>query len=178
MSDEISNEVNVRRKPGPKPGVKRGKTAAQTPPAMQQAGGLVAGSREEVAHSSGRPERISMNNMKKLEVPQGMIEDGFYYRWFQDKEGRISQALAAYYEHVVDEQGNKFIRQSGPYTMHLMRLPQKYRDEDNLLKRKRVADTLESEAQIGRNEYAPDETGRAEGGRSATTRNISTSPNG
>lgn len=149
--------------------VQRGRTGADLPPAMQATDqGLVSGSREEAAHSSGRPPRVSMSNMKKLEVPPGLMEEGYYYRWFQDKDGRVEQAKSAYYEHVVDEQGNNYCRKSGPYTMYLMRLRQEYRDEDNVLKKKRVAATLEAEAQIGPNEYAPDpETGRAEGGRSA-----------
>ncbi len=184
MSD--TGELNQRKKPGPKPGAKkpkskvkveRGRTGADLPPAMQNQG-LVSGSREETAHSADRPPRISMGNMKKLEVPEGMLEDGFYYRWFQDREGRITQALSAYYEHVVDEQGNSFTRQSGPYTLYLMRLPQQYRDEDNALKKKRVDATLEAETQIGTNEYAPDEQGRPEGGTSAIRQSVSDSPTG
>ncbi len=165
--------MNERKKPGPKPKVtiERGHTGIDSPPAMQE--NAVASSRQEAAHSSGRPARISMNNMKKLEVPDNVLEDGFYYRWFQDKEGRIAQAKAAYYESVIDEQGNNWVRQSGPYSMHLMRLKQEYRDEDNALKKKRVLATLEEEAAIGSLEYAPDsETGRAEGGSSAISRSL------
>ncbi len=175
--------MNERKKPGPKPGakrvtVKRGRTGADLPPAMQMTeGGLVSGSREEVAHSSGKPERVSMHNMKKLEIPAHLMKPGYYHRWFQGRDGRISHAQAAYYEHVTDEQGNNLTVQSGPYTMYAMRLPQKYRDEDILLKKKRVQATLEAEAQIGPNEYAPDpETGRAEGGASAIRHHISDSP--
>ena len=139
--------------------------------------GLVTGSREEAAHSSGRPERISMSNMKKLDVPEGMKEDGYYYRWFQERDGRLAQAKAAYYEPVVDEQGNSFTRPSGPYTMHLMRLPQEFRDDDNRLKKQRVAATLEAEAFIGEGEYAPDsKTGKAEGGTSAINHHESGNP--
>lgn len=171
--------MNERKKPGPKPKatVERGRTGASLPPSMQMTeGGLVSGSREETAHSSGRPKRISMNNMKKLEIPAHLMEEGYYYRWFKNKDSRISQALAAYYEHVTDEQGNNLTCQSGPYTMYAMRLPQQYRDEDNLLKKERVAATLEAEAHIGHNEYAPDpETGRAEGGESAIRHHISDS---
>lgn len=154
--------------------VKRGRTAADVPPAMQATeGGLTAGSREEAAHSANRPTRISMNNMKKLGIPDSLMEKGYYYRWFQDRDGRINQAQAAYYEHVVDEQGNNYSRPSGPYSLYLMRLRQEYRDEDNVLKKKRVQATLEQEAQIGPNEYAPDpETGRAEGGRSAVNHRV------
>lgn len=178
MSDELNQG---RKRPGPKPGskrntIERGRTGSDLPPAMQTTDkGLVSGSREDVAHSSGRPARVSMGNMKKLEVPPSILEDGYYYRFFQDREGRIDQAKAAYYEHVTDEQGNNYTRQSGPYTLHLMRLRQEYRDEDNVLKRARVAATLEEEAQIGANEYAPDEKGRAEGGNSAVRHHTSDS---
>lgn len=173
----MENELNTgRKKPGPKPKntIDRGRTGADLPPAMLETQqGLVSGSREEAAHSSGRAPRISMGNVKKLEIPPSLLEAGYYYRWFQNKEGRIAAAKAAYYEQVVDEQGNSFTRQSGPYSMHLMRLPQQYRDEDNALKRKRVAATLDQEASIGVNEYAPDSQGRAEGGQSAITHHTS-----
>lgn len=151
--------------------VKRGRTGNDQVPAMKATPqGLVTGSREESAHKPDRPERISMSNMKKLDVPEGIKEEGFYYRWFQDRDGRLNQARSAYYEPVVDEQGNNYTRNSGPYTLHLMRLPQQYRDEDNLLKKKAVAATLDAEAQIGHGEYAPDsKTGRDEGGTSAIT---------
>lgn len=157
--------------------VTRGRTGVDLPPAMKiTEKGLKSGSREETAHSADRPDRISMSNMKKLEVPPFLLEDGYYYRWFQDKDGRISQAKAAYYEHVVDEQGNNFCRASGRYSMYLMRLRQEYRDEDNKLKKARVAATLESETQIGTGEYAPDpKTGKAEGGISAVRHSISDS---
>lgn len=180
MTDDL-NQRPDRKKPGPKKGTKRntverGRTGVNLPPAIQDSEkGLVSGSREEVAHSAGRPARISMGNMKKLDVPAGMLEEGFYYRFFQDREGRIAQAKSAYYEFVVDEQGNNYSRQSGPYTLYLMRLPQEYRDEDNALKRKRVLATLDEEAQLGSNEYAPDDKGRPEGGQSAIRHHTSDS---
>lgn len=176
----MSDELNQRKKPGPKPKTKieRGRTGSDLPPAMQATdSGLVSGSREETAHSSKRPPRVSMNNMKKLEVPSNLMEEGYYYRWFQDRDSRVIKAHAAYYEHVVDEQGNNYTCQSGPYTMYLMRLRQEYRDDDNRLKKERVAATLEAEAEIGHNEYAPDpETGRAEGGQSAIKHHTSDNP--
>jgi hypothetical protein len=149
--------------------IKRGRTGSDLPPAMQGTEkGLSSGSREDVAHSSGRPERVSMGNMKKLDVPSSLMEEGYYYYWFEDRDGRIPQARAAYYEHVVDEQGNNYSRGSGGNTLYLMRLRQEYRNEDNALKKKRVADTMEKEAFIGQGEYAPDrKTGRSEGGTSA-----------
>ena len=88
----MSNEMNKRGKK-----VQRGRTGNDLPPAMQGTEkGLVSGSREDVAHSAGRPARISMGNMKKLEVPSEMLEDGWYYRWIQGKEGKVGLAKAAY----------------------------------------------------------------------------------
>ncbi len=158
--------------------VTRGRTGSDLPQAMQETEkGLTAGSREDSAHSAGRPSRVSMGNMKKLEVPASLLEEGYYHRWFQDKDGRIPQAIAAYFEHVVDEQGNNYTRTVGLYPLMLMRLPKKYRDEDLLLKKQRVAATLEEEYSVGSNEYAPDpRTGRADGGTSAVTRSTSESP--
>lgn len=176
------NTVHTRKKtrgPGKKKKkVTRGRTGADLPPALKDTEvNLVAGSREEAAHSSGRPERISLHNMLRLEIPANLMEKGFYHRWFQGKDNRVDLAKAAYYEHVLDEQGNNYTRQRGPYIMYAMRLPQKYRDEDLRLKKERVARTLEEEALIGPNEYAPDpDTGRAEGGTSAVRHHISDSP--
>ena len=155
--------------------IKRGKTGADAIPAMQEQG-LVAGSREETAHSSGRPPRVSMQNMKKLEFPEHLKEDGFYYRWFQDRNGRVNQAQGAYFEVVADEQGNSTRREVGKYPMIFMRLPQEYRDEDVRLKKERVAATMEEEAALGYNEYAPDAKGRAEGGTSAISRTVTENP--
>lgn len=166
-----------KRKKRSKKKVTRGRTGADLPPAMQMTDkGLVSGSREEAAHSAGRPERIPMQNSLKLGIPAHLMEKGFYYRWVQGRDTRVEQAKAAYYEHVTDEQGNNYTRQSGPFTMYAMRLPQKYRDEDLRLKKDRVAATLEEEAMIGHNEYAPDESGRPEGGRSAIRHHVSDSP--
>lgn len=134
--------------------IKRGRTEADAAPAMKDKG-LVSGSREETAHSSGRPERIPMGNSKKLDFPESLKEDGFYYRWFQDKDSRITTAMTAYYEIVVDEAQNNFRREIGLYPMILMRLPQKYRDDDIKLKRDRVRATMDEEAVLRIDEYSP-----------------------
>lgn len=158
--------------------VKRGRTGADLPPAMAMTTkGLVTGSREEEAHSAGRPPRIPMTNMKKLDVPAHLLEKGYYYYWMQDKDGGIDQAKAAYYEHVVDEQGNNRFVNTGKYGLYLMRLRQEYRDEDLRLKKERVSATLEKESVIGAGEYAPDpRTGRPEGGTSAISSKVSDNP--
>ena len=160
------------RKPRSDKGIKRGPTGADLPPAMENQG-LVEGSREAVAHSAGRPKRVSMNNMLNLAAGEEALENGYYHRWIIGRDGRVPRAQAAYYEFVTDEQGNNMTRVSGPNTQYLMRLPQHYRDEDLAAKKAAVQATLETEAGIGQNEYAPDpETGRAEGGTSAIQRRV------
>jgi len=173
-----NKELNQRGKAKTKATVERGRTDADVNPAMQGQPGLVAGSREEVAHSPGRPERVPMGNALKLVIPEHLKEEGFYYRFFQDRGGRIPQAESAYYQPVMNEQGDQYTVQSGPYLMRAMKLPMKYRDEDNALKKNRVQATLEAEAQIGQNEYAPGENGQAEGGTSALSHHVSDSPTG
>jgi len=158
-----------------KPTVSRGRTGSDLPPAMQEKGQIDA-SREDTAHSSGRPPRIPMGNSKKLDFPEHLKEEGFYYRWIIGKEGKVAQAKAAYYEHVSDGQGNNYTRQADKYVQYLMKLPMKYREEDNLLKRKAVAATLAQEASIGANEYAPTPEGRKEGGTSAINTRESDNP--
>ena len=96
-----------------------------------------------------------MGNSKKLDFPERLKEDGFYYRWFQDKDSRIAMAMTAYYEIVVDEAQNNFRREVGLYPMVLMRLPQKYRDDDIKLKRDRVRATMDEEAVLRIDEYSP-----------------------
>ena len=166
MSDKDTNKI------------KRGRTASDLPPAQAMSEkGLTAGSRDETAHSSGRPKRISMTNMKKLDISSDLLEDGYYYRWFKDGDGRVEQAKGAYYDHVTDDQGNNILRNYKGATLYLMRLEQQYRDEDNRLKKKRVAATLEAEAAIAPGEYAPDQkTGKAEGGTSAISSENSDNP--
>lgn len=159
--------------------IKRGRTGSDLTPAQAMTDqGISVDSREESAHSAGRPERVSMQNMKKLHIPPHLIKEGYYHRWFQDRDGRVMQAKTGpLYEHVTDDEGNNLTVQSGPYKMYAMRLKQEYRDADNRLKKARVAATMEAEAAIGPGEYAPDQkTGRAEGGTSAVNSTVSDNP--
>jgi len=60
--------------------VNRGKSGASMPPAQAMSDqGVGIQSREEKAHSSGRPARVSMSNVKKLGFSEDLQEDGFYY---------------------------------------------------------------------------------------------------
>jgi len=70
-----------------------------------------------------RPARVPMGVGLKLDYKNKI--EGFHYRWVQDRDGRLSEALAAYYEFVT-EGGNKITRASGPYTLHLMCIEDRY----------------------------------------------------
>lgn len=148
--------------------IERGRTGSDLTPGQKDTEkGLVAGSREEAAHSPNRPARVSMHNTKKLEVPDSYLEAGYYHRWFKDRDGKIESAKAAYYEHATDENGNVRKITFKSDTLYLMKLKQKYRDEDLLLKKQRVSATLEQQAAIKPGEYAPN------GGNSAITNTVS-----
>lgn len=154
--------------------IRRGNTGSGLTAEMKKTmPGTVPSSRKEAAHTpKGRKPRVSMNTSSKLIVPESMKEEGYYYRFFTATPGRINQALDAYYEIVTDEQGNNVSVEYKNSTSILMRLPQEYRDEDLLLKRKKAAANIEQEASVDEeNEYAPDPlTGKGEGGNSAIDR--------
>jgi len=112
--------------------------------------------RADKAHdNTGLPKRVPLSAGAKLHVPQSMLDDeSFYYRWLEDKPGRISQAKQAMYEHVLDEHGNNWVYRGNP-DMYLMRLPIEYRKEDIALKDQRITDTLKQEQKLGESEYIP-----------------------
>lgn len=146
--------------------IKRGRTGSDLPPAMKNAQkGLVSGSRSESAHSAGRPERIPMHKSKTSNLPEHMMEDGFYYRDFLDRPGRIEKALQAGYDFVVDEQGNKYTYPSGGQKHVTMKLPMKYREEDLKAKAENAARVrrteIDSANQLKSGEYIPDGRGKA-----------------
>ena len=119
-------------------------------------------SRAERAHFAKRPPRISMASGSKLGISGEMMTQikaaNRHPRWIQDRDGRLSQALAAYWEFVVDEFGNNVVRPSGPYKMFLMCLEDQYYQEDKLLKAGKITDTLKSEhTHVGEGDYIPDD---------------------
>jgi hypothetical protein len=150
MSDVLGNsEVKQRKRPGPKP--KQRDVEGMTNRDIDQ-GGLALDPRESAAHESGRPKRVSMQGAMKLGIPEGLAKEGHTVRWFRDKDGRIAQAQAAYWEHIKSD-GKNLSRQSGPYTMYAMQLANEYVQEDRALKRDKIAARIKQEAAVGANEY-------------------------
>ena len=128
----------------------------------------------EAVREPKRPPRIIMGQGQNLSIPKGLVDETKYKPyWFAESEtkiGRVQRAKDAYWEHVKDENGNNYVRGSGPDTMNLMILPLEYWEYDLDLKRKNAQATLDSETKIGKGEYSPI------GKDSAITRSTSHSP--
>ncbi len=101
-----------------------------------------------------RPRRVAMQARKKLEFIQQ--DPNYYYRWIQNRDGKLQMAKEAWYGPVKDDKGQEIFRQSGPYPLHLMRLPMKYRLEDEAEKQERVIETIKHESKLKQDEYIPD----------------------
>ena len=142
-------------------------TASQTTD-QQNAQGIQASSRNP--NEGARPPRVRLKGNLKLDYPKQKLDlVNFHYRWFEDnptKPGRIQSAIDAYWEYH-EEDGKKVTRPSGANTMYLMKLPMEYYEEDMELKRQDVGRTIAEQMTLGANEYAPDNKGNPEGGKSA-----------
>jgi len=125
------------------------------------------GTRTDDAHTpANRPERKAFSLGTSLTVPSWVTEkygyngENYFFYFFVDKN--IEAAIAAYYEFVVDEQGNKVMHPAkhGDAKMTLMVLPMKYRQEDVRLKREKNRAIMAEGAPLknleGSQEYKPE----------------------
>lgn len=122
--------------------VRRRRSSAQMQDSMARADRSVGNhSREEVAHGEARAPRVSMvGGDLKLSVDKKYISNPeYYYRWALDSgDGdKIRRMQAAYYDFVVDENGVNITKNNGGKKFYLMALHKKYRQEDDMLKKKR-----------------------------------------
>lgn len=115
-------------------------------------------SRKQQAHGNKeRPARIPMSSGNKLHVPEALREEGYHYYWAIDRKGAVEQMEAAWYEKVKDERGdNVTVPAGGGETHYLMRIEQKYHDEDIAKQQARNIDATAKQAQsLGDSEYVP-----------------------
>lgn len=103
-----------------------------------------------------RPPRVPMANTLKLQFNGKLDEKNYYYRWFKEDDGRLGQALNAYYDHVVID-GHKVKRQYRATTQYLMQLPKEYRKEDEKLKEAAIKGKLSEKQTLEKGEYLPDD---------------------
>ncbi len=144
----LNTSAVVKNKPGPKAGARKAsgaQTRANVAITDSSLGNL---SREQIAHGEGRAPRRSMSglDLNLYFAAKYTSNKNMYYRIFtEDGRGRIEKAKAAYYEHVLDENGAKLSAQSGNKKMYLMALDKTYRAEDDKLKQKQYNATLVAE---------------------------------
>lgn len=114
-------------------------------------------SRPDAAHKRERAPRVAMVAGQALNA-EHLKKPGFKYRWFSDKnEGsRLAQAQAAWWDFVKEENGEKVSRRSGPETLFLMEIEEKYWNDDQKLKAQRIIDTIKKEQILAKDEYLPD----------------------
>lgn len=104
-----------------------------------------------------RPARVPMTNTLKLQYNHALDRENFFYRWFRSDNGRIEQAKAAYYEHVLDDSGTKVKRAYRASEQYLMRMPIEYYNEDQKLKEDSIKGKLRAEQSLAKDEYLPDD---------------------
>ncbi len=101
-----------------------------------------------------RPPRVPMSSGNKLRAPK---REGYQRYWAVDRPGDIEQMKAAWWDFVLDENGEKKTIPAGRGETHyLMEIEQKYYDEDRAAEQRRVTDTTMQQAQtLGDSEYVP-----------------------
>jgi hypothetical protein len=159
--------------------LKKGVSAStQTPDRANADKASNADSRDPNAEK--RPPRVSMQKGMNLNIPGVTLDqENYHYHWFTEKPhrpGKIAQAKAAYYEMVTDADGKEISRPAGDGITYLMRLPKQYWEEDLELKRQKVERTIQDEAKLKANEYAPTKTEREGGDSSIVERRTSDNP--
>jgi hypothetical protein len=114
--------------------------------------------RNQKAHqNSKRPARVPLSAGNKLHVPESIKEEGYQYYWGLDRKGMIEQMEAAWWEKVKDERGEPLTVPAGGGESHyLMRIEQKYYDEDMEKQQQLNIDATAKQAQaLGEDEYVP-----------------------
>ena len=136
----------------------RGRATPQTPGQKAETPVLTSVARRDAAHANtARPERVPVaaNYEKLAAVAMPYRRDGYHLRFFRDDPGRLEQALSAHYVFVTDDFGNNVTYQKGLRKMHLMELPNHLWEEEIALLNKRIHATVQSDAQIGDDQYVP-----------------------
>lgn len=140
-----------------KPKRARGRPRAnKTPTEIENTRVELETDRMEDAHDPQRPPRVPMGATLKLEFGSIAEDSSYHFHVFSDRDGRIEQAKQAWYEHVIDGNGDNVVRHSGPYTQYLMKIPKKLWDEDQELKQRKLSGKLRGEQELAPDEYLPD----------------------
>lgn len=112
---------------------------------------------DKAQENSQRPERIPMSAGNKLKAPQ---REGYQRYWAitgPDHPGRLEEMEAAWWEFVLDDEGQKITRPAGKGSTHvLMEIKQEYYREDIEAQQARNIDASQKAIQaLGEDEYLP-----------------------
>ena len=118
--------------------------------------------REEKAHSPKRPPRVPLNTKQKLSIGSYILdEENYAYYWFSDRDSRLADAEAAYWEYCEDENGNRISRKHKERTNYLMRIDIEYWLEDQELKKERRRAITTEQAKVGNGLFTDNPNGLA-----------------
>lgn len=127
-------------------------------PRVETAPGAV----ETKVETKKRAPRVPMQKGGTLDVNPSLLEKGYYHYWGIDKDQELEKMQMAYFEFVLDENGQKITKPAGRGETHyLMRLPMEYRQEDIVRRRLENNRIIEAKAAVGSDEYGIGTGGRA-----------------
>lgn len=113
---------------------------------------------EQQSLAERRKKRIRIGKQQKLDViALPFKKAGYYYRFVLDRPGRVEVMKLAEYEFVLDGNGKHVTFPSGSNHLHLMFLPQIFRDDDLKERREEINNRLARELEVGAEEYVPDD---------------------
>lgn len=112
----------------------------------------------EAKTPTGRPKRVPLTQQFKLQIPAGIKEEGFVYRYIRDHAERVEAFEGAWWQPVKDGAGRPIKKASGMSGYLLLyKIEQKYYDEDQLVKQKRPINLLIENAKLSKSEYVPED---------------------
>jgi len=101
-----------------------------------------------------RNPRVPISAGSKLTVNKGLIEEGYFYYWGSDRPGDLEQLQDAWYEFVTDGNGQNIMVHGGNgVKLFLMRLPQKYHEEDVMRRQLELEEATFAQASLQKDEY-------------------------
>lgn len=108
-----------------------------------------ASKKNKAAKSSPTPSKVAPNKKARVpmhtqvtqSIPKEAQDPKYEFRYCADyNKGKIERYLAAGWEFVTDGTGAK-IRRPGGETLHLMKIPKEFAEEDRLAKKGKIIDT-------------------------------------
>jgi len=100
-----------------------------------------------------RPPRVPLGQGQKLVAAH---REGYQRYWALDLDGQLEQMQAAWWDFVLDENGQKITKPAGKGNTHyLMEIEKQYYDDDMTKQQDMVTDALRKTTERGSDEYVP-----------------------